>query len=93
MNITGIKARKLIDKGAIVIDVRDPVSFRDGTVPGATNLSLRQLSHLQKHPKTTPIIIFGASATDPTLLSAINYLTLYGFSQVFSMGTLDNWIN
>lgn len=91
MNITGTKARKLADKGAIIVDVRDPVSFRDGTVPGAINLSLRQLSHLQKHPKTTPIVIFGESATDSTLLSAINYLTLYGFSKVFSLGTLDNW--
>lgn len=91
MNITGTKAKKLADKGAVIIDVRDPVAYRDGTLPGAINMSLRQISQIQKYPKTTPIIIFGEGEQDSTLKAAINYIELYGFTKVFSLGNLDNW--
>lgn len=91
-NITGIKAKKLHStKGAVIVDVRDPVAFRDGTLPDAINLSLRQLSQLQAHPRTTPIILVGEGHTDPTLKAAINYIELYGFDKVFSLGSIDNW--
>lgn len=89
--VTGKKAKNLIDKGAILVDVRSPVAFRDGTLPGAINLSLRQLSQLNSKPKNTPIVLFGDSDDDPTLKSAINYVNLYGFDKVYSLGTKENW--
>lgn len=91
-NITGKKAKKLADtKGAVIVDVRDPVAFRDGSLPNAINMSLRQLSQLQVHPKTTPIVLVGQDHTDPTLKAALNYVELYGFRQVFSLGSIENW--
>ena len=89
--VAGKKAKSLIDKGAVLVDVRSPVAYRDGTLPGAINLSLRQLSQLNSKPKTTPIILFGESDDDPTLKSAINYVNLYGFDKVYSLGTKENW--
>lgn len=89
--VTGKKAKSLIDKGAVLVDVRNPVAFRDGTLPGAINLSLRQLSQLSNKPKNTPIVLFGESDDDPTLKSAINYVNLYGFDKVYSLGTKENW--
>lgn len=89
--VNGKKAKTLIDKGAILVDVRSPVAYRDGTLPGAINLSLRQLSQLASKPKTTPVILFGDSDDDPTLKSAINYVNLYGFDKVYSLGTKENW--
>lgn len=89
--IAGKKARSLIDKGAVLVDVRNPVAFRDGTLPGAQNLSLRQLSQLLKYPKNTSLILFGEDEDDPTLKSALNYISQYGFSNVYSLGTKDNW--
>lgn len=89
--VTGKKARTLVEKGAILIDLRNPVAFRDGTIPGAINLSLRQLSQLTTKPKTTPVVLFGENDDDPTLKSAINYVNLYGFDKVYSLGTKENW--
>lgn len=89
--IDGKRAQRLIEKGAMLIDVRDPVSFRDGSLPGAVNLSLRQLSSLIREPKTRKLIFFGESETDDTLKAAINYAYQFGFLDVFSLGTKDNW--
>lgn len=89
--VNGKKAKALVDKGAVLVDVRNPVAFRDGTLPGAINLSLRQLSQLSSKPKNTPIVLFGDSDDDPTLKSAINYVNLYGFDKVYSLGTKENW--
>jgi rhodanese-related sulfurtransferase len=89
--ITGKKAQSLVSKGAVLVDVRDPVAFRDGTLPNAVNMSLRQLSQLQKYPKTTAVVVFGDKNDPATLNSALNYLTLYGFTNTFSLGTTDQW--
>ena len=89
--ISGKKAQKLVEKGAILIDVRDPVSFRDGSLPGAVNLSLRQLTTLVREPKDKKLIFFGSSETDETLKIAINYAYQFGFMEVFSLGTKESW--
>lgn len=89
--VIGTKAKTLVDKGAVLVDVRGPVAYRDGTLPGAINLSLRQLSQLTSNPKHTPIVLFGDSEDDPTLKAAINYVSLYGFDKVYSLGTKENW--
>lgn len=90
--ITGTKAKKLIEKGGIVLDMRDPVSFRDGTIPNAVNMTLRQLSLVQKHPKTTPVVLLGDPADPLTLRAAVNYVTNYGFANVHAMESIEDWI-
>jgi rhodanese-related sulfurtransferase len=90
-SIGGKRAQQLVDKGAMLIDVRDPVSFRDGSLPGAVNISLRQISTLVKESKKRSLIFFGESATDETLNAAINYAYQYGFTEIFSIGTKENW--
>lgn len=89
--ITGKNAQKLVDKGAKLIDVRSPVAFRDGTLPGAQNVSLRQVSTLFSLPKTTKVIFFGETNDDENLKSAINYMVQFGFQQVYSLGAKENW--
>lgn len=79
------KAQKLIkEKNGILVDVRDPVAFRDGTMEGAVNLSLRQLSTLQRYQRSTPIILYGES-DDTAVATAANYLIQFGFNKVFSV--------
>lgn len=89
--IIGKKAQSLVEKGAKLIDVRNPVAFRDGTIPGAQNVSLRQVSTLFKLPKNTKIIFFGDTNEDDNLKSVINYMVQAGFDQVYSLGAKDNW--
>lgn len=85
------KAKKLIEKGALLIDVRDPVAFRDGALPNAINVSLRNVSSLFKHPKTTKFVLYGSTNDDENLAAAANYLTQFGYINVYSLGAKDNW--
>jgi rhodanese-related sulfurtransferase len=89
--ITPQKAKKLIDKGGLLIDVRSPVQFRDGSLPNAINVSLRNVSSLFKHPKTTNFILFGESDDDENVKAAGNYLIQFGYSNVYNLGSKDNW--
>lgn len=96
MNITvkqigGKRAKLLVEKGALLIDVRSPVNFRDGSLPGAVNLSLRQLSSLMREPKNKALVFFGEGESDDTLRAAINYAYQFGFTEVYSLGSKDNW--
>jgi rhodanese-related sulfurtransferase len=75
------KAQNLVAKGAMLIDVRDPVAFRDGTIPGAVNISLRRISELVKQPKNRCMILFGTSNDDDTLASALGYVRQFGFDK------------
>lgn len=88
-HISGKKAKKLVEKGALLFDTRTPVQFRDGTLPGAINISPRQVSSLMKHPKTTKLIFFGddISVTE----TMVNYATNMGFLDVYTFGSIENW--
>jgi len=88
-HITGKKARQLVDKGALLIDVRTPVLFRDGTLPGAINISARQVSELLKYPKNKKMVFFGDDNTATDVI--VNYVTGLGFTDVFSFGLMENW--
>jgi len=89
--INAQKAKKLIDGGAFLIDVRTPVQFRDGTLPNAINVSLRNVSSLFKHPKNTNFVLFGETDDDENVKAAGNYLIQFGYTNVYSLGSKDNW--
>jgi len=89
--INGKRAQKLLENGAKLYDVRDAVAFRDGTLPGAVNLPLRQVSTLMKLPKDTKLILFGASNDDENLKHILNYISQFGFTEVYSLGAKENW--
>ena len=89
LHISGKKARKLVDNGALLIDTRSPVQFRDGTLTGATNISARQMSTLMKHPRDTKIVFFGDNEVTTNVI--INYAISMGFTNVYTFGTIDEW--
>lgn len=88
--INGSKAKQLIKKGALLFDVRNPVAFRDGTIPGAINLPVSNMSQLVKYPKTSKVIFFGESLTDPNLDMALKYAMLT-FSEVLYLSDKDSY--
>lgn len=77
--------------GAMIFDVRDPVSFRDVSIPGSINITLRQISTLVKYPKTTTMIFVGSPTDESTVSSAMGYVQQLGFTKVFSLGNIENW--
>jgi 3-mercaptopyruvate sulfurtransferase SseA len=68
------KAIKLVQKGAKLVDIRSPVSYRDGTIPGAVNLPFKNfLNRLLSVKPTEKIIIFSDRYTDEDLKNILKY--------------------
>ena len=82
--------RTFLGKYGILIDIRSPVDFRDGHLPNAVNMTLRQLTILQSMEKNTPFVICGDEADASTVRAAINYLMLYGFTRIYSVDSTGN---
>lgn len=80
----------LIAKGAVVVDIRDPVSFRDSGISGSVNLSLRQLGRLLPHPRTTQIILVGDPEDPDALRVAHNYVIGFGFTKVDTVSSVTD---
>ena len=88
-HINRAQATRLLNQGAKLYDMRDAIAFRDGTIPGAEHLVLRRISEAFKLTKTTPIILFGHGFGDSDLLSAINYLEQYGYTNIYNLGSKE----
>ena len=93
------KARELIAKGALVVDVRDaPEVERSGKIEGAVHASRGMLefradpdspAHDKKFERTRPIILYCASGGR----SALAGLTLkqLGYEAVYNLGAFKDW--
>lgn len=78
------KAVELVKRGALLVDMRSPVSFRDGHVPGAVNLPLRNfVNRIMPMDKKTKIIIYSDTVADDVLRQGNTYANGLGFMEVF----------
>lgn len=83
--LTKERAAKLMEKGAILVDMRSPVSFRDGHVKGAVNLPLKNFTNMlmTTADKKKPIIVYGVTTTDDDIVHGIKYAEQLGFVNVY----------
>lgn len=78
------KAEELVQRGALLVDMRSPVAFRDGHVTGAVNLPLRNfVNRIMPMDKKTKIIIYSDAMTDDVLRQGNTYAESLGFMEVF----------
>lgn len=71
------------NSGAILADVRSPVSFRDGHVDGAVNLPLKNfVNKVMGLPRTTTIIAYSTNYDDVDLVQGVKYAELLGFTKI-----------
>ena len=89
--LDGPSARKLVDEGARLVDVRTPAEFRERHLPGALNVPLqaleRRLSELG--PKDAPLVLYCRSGNRSAL--AASMLRAAGFTAVHDLGAIDRW--
>lgn len=78
------RTHKLVDKGALLVDLRSPVDFRDGAIKGSVNLPLKNFTNkligLNRNQK---IVLISKSITDPDVKTACGYADQLGFGDVF----------
>lgn len=91
LRVSGAKAKKLVASGAILIDARDAISFRDGTIAGAINLPLYRVAEMMRHDRRVSFVVFGDGPQDENALQITKYLSVYGFSNVYLLDSKVDW--
>ena len=89
--ISSKQARKLVEGGALLVDVRTPGEFANGHLEGAVNAPLGELDlHLGKlGGRERPLVLYCASGMRS--MNARKMLQAKGFTQVFNLGGMGRW--
>jgi rhodanese-related sulfurtransferase len=91
--VTVANAVQLINRGAVVVDVRDPQAFQAGHIVNARNVPLAQLSD-EKGPlkKAKGKVVLTVCDTGSVSAKAADQLRRAGHEKVFSIkGGLGTW--
>lgn len=76
---------------AAVVDVREPAEFRQGRVPGATNIPMGQLTaRLGEIDRNRPVHVVCASGNRSSAMADV--LTANGFDAINVAGGTSAWI-
>jgi phage shock protein E len=82
---SGTNYKELMDKGAVIIDVRTPGEFQSGHISGSVNIPLQELSkNLNRIKKDIPLITCCASGMRSA--SAKSILLSKGYTEVYNGG-------
>ena len=85
------EARRLVEAGARLIDVRTPEEFESGHLSAAKNLPLRELAARlgELEPKSAPVVLYCESGTRSAVARRI--LKRGGFTAVYDLGAMRRW--
>jgi hypothetical protein len=91
--ISGARARSLVDGAtkAVLIDLSDPVSFRDHKIAGSVNVPLRRISSISQYPKNNTIILMGDQNDPQVLTAALAYVAGYGYTKLFYLNSREDY--
>ncbi len=79
------------NKGAAVLDVREPTEYREGHVPGASNVPMSQVTtRLEEIHRDRPVYVVCASGSRSATVA--DFLTASGFDAINVAGGTSAWI-
>lgn len=85
------QAAAALDRGAAVVDVREPAEYRTGHLPGAVNIPMGQLtSRLGEIDRTRPVYVVCASGNRSSAM--VDVLTAAGYDATNVAGGTSAWI-
>lgn len=89
--ISSEDARRLVQEGATLVDVRSPSEFSSGHLPGAVNIPVSELTKRSDEiGKTdTPVVLYCRSGARSS--RAKKLLAAAGFSAVHDLGPMHRW--
>jgi rhodanese-related sulfurtransferase len=80
-----------LDRGAAVVDVREPDEFRDGHLPGAVNIPMGQLTRrLDELDRARPVYVVCASGNRSSAM--VDVLAAAGRDATNVVGGTSAWI-
>ncbi|MBI5546045.1 MAG: rhodanese-like domain-containing protein [Deltaproteobacteria bacterium] len=89
--IDGQQARKLVNEGARLVDVRTPAEYADGHIDGALNVPLHEVLERSGElgAKDQPLVLYCRSGRRSAL--AAQKLQGLGFTLVYDLGSKSAW--
>lgn len=89
--IDAAEARRLVEGGAVLVDVRTPAEFADGHLPGAISVPVQDLDRRIEDlgPKDRPIVLYCRSGVRSGRAARI--LTDAGYASVHDLGPMGRW--
>lgn len=90
-NISGSEARRLVETGARLVDVRTPEEFTTGHVPGAVNIPVQELERRmgELSSKEQPVVVYCHSGNRSG--RAARMLKSAGYAAVHDLGAMSRW--
>ncbi len=89
--ITGAEAKKMVDEGALLLDVRTVDEFNQGHIEGAMNVPVQELEKrlAEVGDKKRPVVVYCRSGKRSEQAKGI--LSAAGWEKVENLGGIDNW--
>ncbi|HZL06478.1 MAG TPA: rhodanese-like domain-containing protein [Coriobacteriia bacterium] len=83
-NVSNADAQKVIDAGAVILDVRTPAEFQGGFIAEAQNIPVDELAtSLSTLDKSKPVLVY--CATGSRSVTAVQILKNAGFEKVYNL--------
>lgn len=81
--------KKIIEKGALIIDVRTPEEFKEGHIQGSLNIPLDKINEAMTWLiKDVPVVLVCASGSRSAV--AVEILKTNGFEKVYNGGSWNS---
>ena len=82
-------AQRLLDNGAILVDVREPDEFAEGHLPNAVNLPLDEVVQHVETFRKQPALVYCKSGMRSQ--QAIGQLKRHGLREIYNLGSMERW--
>ena len=80
---------KIINNGAILMDVRTEDEYNENHISGAVNIPLDSITEAVSLNQDTPIIVYCQSGNRSS--QALIKLENLGYTDVYDLGSINNW--
>lgn len=90
-DVSSEEARRLVQAGARLVDVRTPAEFAAGHIPGAVNIPVQELEQRmgELEPKSAALVLYCRSGNRSG--RAARLLKGAGYEDVHDLGSIDRW--
>jgi phage shock protein E len=89
-DVDGAAARQLVERGALLVDVRTPGEFASGHIAGAINIPVQELDGrlAELGSKSRPVVLYCRSGARSA--QAVRVITSAGY-QAHNLGAMGRW--
>jgi len=90
-DMTGAEARRLVEAGASLVDVRSPEEFAAGHISGAVNIPVDEVEGRMGEigPRDRPVVLYCRSGNRSA--HAARILERSGYANVHDLGAMSSW--